>query len=360
MENAPKKAKTVANGSVKRWAFTTFVLNQDGSEKEPKCDHAAIIANLKKVKGGVSRYSFQLEESADGRMHYQGRVSFKQSHRVTALKDIFATHWSIEADAKGSIFYSVDPEKRKDGPWTDKTEKQVVSEALITMLCPKELYQWQKDVVEDLGKQNHREITMIIDRWGQSGKGALGNWLEFNQSAIKVPSKMASAEGILQFIMSKIEDEDDMKEHLFIFGVPRAIETQKKWNSWFVAMEMLKDGYVYDKRYKGRSKHIRPPKILVFSNGYPPTSGLSSDRWRIMCMEYDTTLRHISPFGIKTLEKKEMEAKKAGRFTYKSRLAGDTTNHAKLSQISFETKEQRARNGGVFQMPPDETDEIKV
>jgi hypothetical protein len=167
----------------------------------------------------------------------------------------------------------MDPEKRKDGPWTDKTEKQVVSSALINLLCSKELYAWQKDVVEDLGRQGHREITMVIDRWGQSGKGALGNWLEFNQNAIKVPSTMASAEDILQFIMSKIEDEDDMKEHLFILEVPRAMETEKRWNSWFAAMETIKDGYVYDKRYKGVSKRIRPPQDLGLQQRLPSYVG---------------------------------------------------------------------------------------
>jgi len=350
MENPAKKAKTVKNGNARRWAFTTFVLNEDGTAKEPVCDQAAIIANLKKIKGGVTRYSFQLEKSADGKMHYQGRAAFKQSHRVTALRDAFATHWSIESDAKGSTFYTMDPEKREDGPWTDKTERKVVSQALMDMLCPKELYSWQKDVVEYVGAQNKRQITMVIDRWGQSGKGALGNWMEFNMSGMKIPSTMASAEDILQFVMSSIEDDDDMKEHLFILDVPRSMETNKKWASWFAAMETLKDGYIYDKRYKRVSKRFRPPKILVFSNDYPPTSGLSVDRWNLLFMKHNTDLIKVSPFMIKEIEAKEASAKQAGRYTYKSRMAGDTEGNGTLDQISFETDEAELANGGVYQM----------
>jgi hypothetical protein len=72
-----------------------------------------------------------------------------------------------------------------------------------------------------------------------------------------------------------------------------------------------------------------------------------------MFMKHDTTLIPVSPFIIKDIEKLEVEAKKAGRFCYKSRFAGDTTNLATLDQISFETNEAEAENGGVFQMPPE-------
>jgi hypothetical protein len=65
----------------------------------------------------------------------------------------------------------------------------------------------------------------------------------------------------------------------FIFDLPRADDIAKKKQMW-MAIETIKNGYLYDKRYNFREMWIEPPKILVFANDNPPFESLSADRWK--------------------------------------------------------------------------------
>jgi len=371
MEPQKKKSKpAAAAGGKKRWAFTAYVNNEDGTPKEPVCNHAAIIALLK--ARGVSRFCFQLEIGEGGRHHYQGRAGFKQSHRMTALPKDFAIHWGIEADAAGSTFYATDVEKRAAGPWTDKTEKQTMSERLKLRLAPLQLRAWQEIIVNDIGQQNDRQITMVMDVWGQSGKGALSNWLEINRGAIIIPSTMMTAEDVVQYVYCMIEDDDDMKDQILVMDIPRSLETTKKWASWFAGIETLKDGKVYDKRFSAKAKRICPPKVVVLCNDFPPVNGLSVDRWRMYFMDYDCIVTRVKPFTVTRLGKLMDESKSAGRYTWKPRMAEDEGDYLELNEVSFEDAITRNAYGGCYvperetegddddAMDEDETDEEEV
>lgn len=63
----------------------------------------------------------------------------------------------------------------------------------------------------------------------------------------------------------------------YVIDLPRADGKAKKpmWS----AIEQIKDGYLYDKRYNWREKWIEPPKIMVFCNDFN-ASDLSTDRWQ--------------------------------------------------------------------------------
>ena len=47
----------------------------------------------------------------------------------------------------------------------------------------------------------------------------------------------------------------------------------------YSAIEMLKDGKVYDTRYKGKELRMERPRIIVFTNTPPKVRYLSKDRW---------------------------------------------------------------------------------
>ena len=64
---------------------------------------------------------------------------------------------------------------------------------------------------------------------------------------------------------------------IFLFNLSRA---EKDFD--YGILENLKDGYVVSTKYRSAELKIKVPNVVVvFSNSYPITSRLSSDRWRI-------------------------------------------------------------------------------
>lgn len=80
---------------------------------------------------------------------------------------------------------------------------------------------------------------------------------------------MEKAEDILAVAMAKPSTG-------YIIDLPRADGKVKK--QMWSAIEQIKDGYLYDKRYNWREKWIDPPKVMVFCNDYDKNA-LSTDRW---------------------------------------------------------------------------------
>ena len=66
--------------------------------------------------------------------------------------------------------------------------------------------------------------------------------------------------------------------------MPRTESVNNKKGMWS-AIEQLKNGYLYDKRYNYRDMWIEPPTVAVFTNELPETGYLSKDRWRISTIE---------------------------------------------------------------------------
>ena len=66
----------------------------------------------------------------------------------------------------------------------------------------------------------------------------------------------------------------------YIFDVPRCDTIKGKKNMW-KAIEQIKNGLLYDRRYTSRKMWIDPPKIHMFSNELPDRENLSADRWNV-------------------------------------------------------------------------------
>ena len=64
----------------------------------------------------------------------------------------------------------------------------------------------------------------------------------------------------------------------YIFDVPRCDTIKGKKNMW-KAIEQIKNGLLYDRRYTSRKMWI-DPKILC-SNELPDRENLSADRWNV-------------------------------------------------------------------------------
>lgn len=113
---------------------------------------------------------------------------------------------------------------------------------------------------------------VIVDRVGGRGKTTLAKILQARHEAQYCP-QMDSAMDYMAFAMAKPSKG-------YFIDVPRAEDYKKKASLWS-AIEQIKNGYLYDKRYAYKDAWIDPPRILVTANQFPPHKALSLDRWEV-------------------------------------------------------------------------------
>lgn len=208
----------------------------------------------------AERFCIGDEVGDGGYEHLQGRVVFKVGKALNTVdKLIPGAHWS------GTHVRDFEYVK-KEGNYYCSWEKSISRWANI------ELRPWQKALVEDLEDQNERQISVVIDREGNHGKTWLAKYMVATHRATYCPP-MQDAQDFMAFAMAK-------PDKAYIFDMPRSESVKQRKGMWS-AIEQIKNGYLYDKRYAFRDMWIDPPKILVFTNDEPDTTELSSDRWRV-------------------------------------------------------------------------------
>lgn len=65
----------------------------------------------------------------------------------------------------------------------------------------------------------------------------------------------------------------------YVVDIPRAMDLNALKTLW-IALEELKNGFAYDKRYRYREVQFTCPQIFVFTNTLPPQHVYTRDRWQ--------------------------------------------------------------------------------
>lgn len=226
--------------------------------------------------------------------HFQGRMSLHKKVTPRALITMlgpafFGLHLSpTSRNAAEKGWSYVMKGKPVAGPWKDEGDEP--EEA------PSAVVEWESDDVKDGTYQArpfqqmienmivaHKELTnavvskdrivnWIFDPTGGQGKGWLVRRLEHKGLATCVPPM--DMEKIMGFLISL------KTANAYLIDLPRA-QPEKSMKSMLAGLEMLKDGRLYDWRYKGKTRTIRPPAIWVFSNQEPDMSLLTINRWNV-------------------------------------------------------------------------------
>lgn len=237
----------------KWWDFTCS--KKEGWTREK------IIAILEPIS---DRFCVGDEVGDSGYEHLQGRVVFKVGKDDSTVHNLMkGAHWS-KTHVRDFEYC------KKEGNFYCSWEKSISKWANI------ELRPWQKALVEDLDDQSDRQITVVIDRSGNHGKTWLAKFMVATHRATYCPP-MQDAQDFMAFAMAK-------PDKAYIFDMPRSESVKQRKGMWS-AIEQIKNGYLYDKRYQFRDMWIDPPKILVFTNDEPDMSELSTDRWRVYELE---------------------------------------------------------------------------
>lgn len=252
------------------------------------------------------RFVFQKEKAnSTNYIHWQIRGSLHEKLSCSALYDQaiphLPGHWSITSNhtrKAGNQFSYVmkdtdDTSERLAGPWTDKdiVRPPPALTRQLKIFMDRPLYHWQSEMEEYAKFYSCRKIHYIYDPHYDSGKSIFAEYLEYKGLADEVPMMggLNQTEDIMQFVMCQPTSS------CYIFDMPAAMK-KDKMAQFYSAIEMLKNGFLYDKRYNGKKRRIDRPTILVFSNQLMIRNLLDDRRW---FQHYITPDKQLVPYDEK-------------------------------------------------------------
>lgn len=244
-----------------------------------------VISNL---KGIAKQFMFQLEKGTKTlKLHYQGRLSLikkKRSHlAVKQFLEVFGNvldgiSWYMKPTTnkeylKGTFVYVMKLDTRVDGPWSDKDVPKYVPRH-IRGITP---YPFQQAVLDTMLEYDDRSINCIIDTKGNNGKSILASLIR-NAGGITIPC-VGDTERLVATVCNILQSKELRVPRLIAIDMPRSINNNRL-KMLMSAIEICKDGWVYDTRNRFTEWSYDKPQIWVFTNNPMPSKYMSKDRWK--------------------------------------------------------------------------------
>lgn len=231
----------------------------------------------------AKHYALQVERApTTGSLHVQIRLSLKEKMRWAQVRDLFPGYYACPESNKGEkmgALYCLKTDSRAFesgyGPVTDK-------DVVHYVYPPYELKNprpWQTAVMDLLDEQTDRQILIVIDEDGNTGKTTLAHHLAHFHGAIYVPPFFERPDDAMQFLHGQVVAGE---KHMLVLDVPRSQLSPAKMKAMMAAFETMKSGFFYDRRYKSQKKYCPPPKLVVFCNAAPDVALLTPDRWQVL------------------------------------------------------------------------------
>tara|TARA_A100001015_G_C14977737_1_gene708050 strand:- start:150 stop:989 length:840 start_codon:yes stop_codon:yes gene_type:complete len=208
--------------------------------------------------------------------HIQGYVEFKKRVRPAGYKGLpKEIHWgdANSKPARGTrtenILYCV-----KDG-----TEGKAGTFRIPrTMIFPEMDKDWELEILELIKEEPDDRTIYWYYGEGNIGKTTFTKYLIEKHGAVMVSGKGAD---VRNAVCTYLKDTGSFPE-LVVFPIPRSYDTQYLS---YEALENVKDMCFYSGKYEGGQVCGPCPHLFVFSNEQPDISKISSDRWKIKCID---------------------------------------------------------------------------
>lgn len=215
-----------------------------------------------------TKWAYEHEIGAGGFRHIQGRCVFNVGKQLGTIKNqipIASAHWS-KTQSKTRNFDYVEKDGCAIRSW----------EGALRKYATLKLRPWQEQLELLLQHRDDRTVHVIFNEEGNVGKSTFVKYICATHQGVYIPP-MGDAQDIMAMAMAK-------PSKCYVIDMPRTESVNNKKGMWS-AIEQLKNGYLYDKRYNYRDMWIEPPTVAVFTNELPETGYLSKDRWRISTIE---------------------------------------------------------------------------
>lgn len=275
--------------------------SKDGSASLCKCwditvkagdDSKAVEDTRLRLKKFMARecksWVFQEERGEQSDYHhFQGRFIFKRKVRRRTLRAAILHYFEgdpglhlspssaqVAKDAQAGKFdYVMKEDTRVAGPWSDETEPKPLTWDIKVLEEKKNWYSWQTQAYYMAVTRNPREIHVLYDPIGNHGKSSFLKYLELQGKCAYIPP-FTDFQDIMQVAMAK------SKLGSFWIDMPKAMHKEKLVQLWS-AVETMKSGFLFDKRYHWKQMIIGAPQVIVSTNVLPKRGLLSEDRWRV-------------------------------------------------------------------------------
>lgn len=241
------------------------------------------------------KWAFQLEKGEQtGYMHWQARVSLRKKKYASAAKKwLLEVGWnyveptSSPAAIKGNMFYVLKDDTREDGPWTDKDIEKFIPFQNAGTCRP-----WQQKVLDSADTRDSRTINVLIDPQGNKGK----SWLvgrAICEGYPLIPS-CGDAQLLIATVCDILTATQNRDPKLMLIDLPRSLN-KSRMQSMFHAIEVIKNGHVYDMRYSYKQWSYHSPQIWIMTNEDINTDYMSNDRWKIWSFSGEDIVRQNMP-----------------------------------------------------------------
>lgn len=216
----------------------------------------------------AKKWCFQQEDAGSG-PHFQGRMSLKTKKRIGEFVFFHAHLSKTSNENRDNFFYVTKEETRISGPWCDE---DIVLPRQVREI--ESLYEWQKQIENNICVWNTRIINVVVDNKGCLGKSTLVAYLCCTRKDVRSIPPLNNYKDIMAMVMCMPTAK------LYLIDMPRGLDKSKQ-GEFFGAIESIKDGHVFDTRYTFKEKWFDCPNIWVFTNVVPDGDLLSADRWRL-------------------------------------------------------------------------------
>lgn len=259
-----------------------------------------VIAQLKSI---AKYFVFQLEQGDSGYIHYQGRLSLikKRRHAEKHILLKLFTMWSpnyLEPTTNpeylsSSFSYVMKVDTRIEGPWTDQDiPKEVYIPRQYRNIDVENLFPFQQTIwntIRDDRAFNSRHINLIYCEQGNKGKSTIAHLSRLKENSLVIPAIINDAKELVQVACDMCMDTKNRSPKAIFIDMPRAINKERLFGI-YSAIEVIKDGYLYDVRHHFKSWDIDSPHVWVFTNSLPNLEMLSEDRWNIFTIDNNKCL----------------------------------------------------------------------
>lgn len=214
------------------------------------------------LKDFCKEFYFQGEKGENGYEHWQGCFSLKIKEYFSTVKNHFCNEFHLEhsKDWFKCIKYCNKTETRIEGPFNHES----IFIDIIT-----ELYPWQQMIVNIIkNTPDKRTIHWFWEPKGCAGKTELCKYLH-----VKFNSNIVQNAGTGDIAYSIKNNPKSV-----IFSLPRSCEERVNYE----AIESIKDGIIFSKKYESCCKIFNNPHVIIFANFPPDKHKLSIDRWNII------------------------------------------------------------------------------
>lgn len=232
------------------------------------------------------------DDEDDGYIHWQISLSLHKRRRWSEIRRILVDtdnvlqfgHWSPSHSTTRASLYCMKADTRIKGPFKDTDEKPPYIPVQIAKIS--KLYPWQQELIYRSLPCNHdhRSINIIYDRGiGNQGKSFICSYMAVHRLARNIPpfNGPTAMDDIMACIMAK------EPVNCYLIDQPRSM-LKRNMAGFFSGVEMISNGYIYEKRYAFRERWQDSPSIFIFTNEIPDSAYLSKDRWKLWVVDNDT------------------------------------------------------------------------